>query len=186
MTFYLPLHIFLMNKSSTTTATWSLRDLICKMTLQGGHCKKKKKKSTAGKLLNNQVQRAKAKKNITPHSRVEEGLEKKKTASHQGNDQISGCFTLLICTQCNNWLFVISLCVVCRPYETCDIRLNALDTLPSSGYLMYVGNVYHSHRQKWLTCNFYCYYHAAVQFRFTVSSVVRKKENNLQKHMPNH
>lgn len=45
----------------------------------------------------------------------------------------------------NNGVFVISLCVACRPYETCDIRLNALDTLPSSGYFN-ICNLHHSCR----------------------------------------
>lgn len=79
-----------------------------------------------------------------------------KAPSNQGNDQTLGRLSPLIYAQRNSGLFVISLCVVRRPYETCDISLNALDTLPSSGYPMYVGNVYHYHGQRWLNVSVSC------------------------------
>lgn len=54
-------------------------------------------------------------------------------APHPGNDQIFHWSNLHA-----EPLFVISLCVFFRPYETRDIKPNALDTLPSSGYPTYV------------------------------------------------
>lgn len=68
---------------------------------------------------------------MTPHCgrRIESQL-------HKVMIRFPGASLLLICTQTDSLSFLFVWFV--PPYETSDIRLKALDTLPSSGYSMYV------------------------------------------------